>query len=179
MMITCQTLPDGYLVHQAEDLRWYPMRVERCFAPSYPEAGHLFVSPITDLSGNDLSYLCQEEAIQTCMKEASQEQRWKQQYWQALVLNSHLYPERCAHYRDIIQEATGAPPKVHRSQSCILIWVEASYCPVCFAYRPAFLIENTQTIEDALNEAAQRAYAEQGACGCSLDHQQQARLNAA
>jgi hypothetical protein len=31
MTTTQQTLPDGYLVYQADDQRWYPMRVERSF----------------------------------------------------------------------------------------------------------------------------------------------------
>src|SRR5205085_1844684 len=139
MMTTCQTLPDGYLVYQApDDHRWYPMQTERYFGQCSPETGHLMVSPLIDLYGNDLSYLHREEAVQACIEEASQKQRWQQQYWHDLMLNSNLYPERCAHYRDTIQEATGTPPEVHLSSSCILVWVGSSYCPVCSAFRPAF-----------------------------------------
>jgi hypothetical protein len=154
------TLPEGYGVAQFDDKRWYPIKIERWYDAERPE-GSLFV----DTFLSDLNYSHREEATRQCWEHAHREERRQRRDWENRAQQSNVYPERCAHYLEIIEELTGQEPRIvcWRWDTEVTVAVHPRCCFRCDSFHSLVLV-SALTIEDALEEAAQQVYASYVKC---------------
>src|SRR5579859_4792250 len=105
-------LPEGYGVAQLDDKQWYPLKIDRYYSADYPD-GTTHPETIWGEENQDLRYRRREDAVQVCWQLAQEEEERKCRKWEQLAQQSEVYPDRCVHYQDIIEETTGRTPLVY------------------------------------------------------------------
>ncbi|EFH86427.1 hypothetical protein [Ktedonobacter racemifer] len=158
-----QTLPSGYGVVHLEG-KWYPIKIEKIYPQEF-----VVLDPIYDDSINDAHFARRQEAVEACLHHEREEAQREQASWLRRAVESDVYPDRCAHYMDEIEALTGRRPYIRydygSSPYCVstVAYVYASWCPYCGAWQDGFYIYGL-TIDEALAQAAQEAYASRCCC---------------
>ncbi len=153
--MTSISLPDGYIV-ACIDRRWYPIKVERLHTIDNPD-GFLTLSPLFTFDGGDTTFADCAEAVQECWTQVHAQEAYEQEQWECLAAKSNVYPDRCTHYRDIIEEYTRHRPKIIRGWSSATVIMHSYQCLRCDVWHDQDIIE-ALTIEDALAQAAEACY---------------------
>lgn len=166
-------LPPDYAVIQLADQRWYPVRVDVYYAADTPEEGYRTLYLLHDIDGKVPGYQHQHEAVEECQKHAEADAYWERHNWEVMAIKSDVYPERCIHYQEEIAAITGHLPSVQRRSHDVQVYVFSQYCRFCLTEHPWFFT-TAFTIEDALEQAAQQAYASR--CACMRAQEERAQL---
>ena len=123
--------PEGFAVAHLPDGRYYPLRVERCYSAQHPD-GMLTLYPHSGRKGDDTaSFALRGEALTFCRELAALNAEAQRGHFEHMAVESDCYPERCAWYRDLIEEVTGNPPQIIRWHRCIWVIVPGYFCPTC------------------------------------------------
>lgn len=152
---------DTYTVAQI-DGRWYPLKVGYIYDESSAKIYHTFKT-LWDLDGNEASYDRRANAVEACHHDAEEQVIYEQSKWQRLAVQTNVYPDRCSHYREVIEEVTGYPPRVEDWFLCFGVIVRFAPCCHCQLKRGSLTV-SALTVDDALAEAAERAYTEAQVC---------------
>jgi hypothetical protein len=167
-----KNLPRGYAIAYIEG-KWYSLQAPRYYSADDPEGYIRF--DYLDQDDLALGFATQREAISAAQRLAFEAERKECERWERLVSNSDVYPERCVHYRDIIKEATGREPLVLRGLNDVVVHMVSPSCSL-YPMPISFLAVHAPTIEEALAEAAERAYADR--CLCELAQDEHLRATA-
>lgn len=168
-------IPADYAVVQLDDQRWYPVVIHRFNTdPSRPQTCSRSLSLTWFSYPSDHiphSYATRADAVRACQVLAHEEDRLDHYRWSKLTAATcDLYPERCAHYLDLIEELTGQMPEIDRSTGLVFVEVSISPCWYC-GRNPHFfdhVVASGPTIDEALHELTERVYAIMNhACRCS------------
>ncbi len=156
-----QDIPEGYAVIQLADNQWYPVRVERFYSDAYPD-GLLNLYPIR-LDEQEQHFSRRKEAVAYCQSDAALWEDLERRRYERKTVESNVYPERCIHYQEIIQDITGYPPMVDRFYDGVSVYVPGYHCASCGSYHP-HVVKEALTIEDALEACAEQVYAVNEQC---------------
>ncbi|GHO72618.1 hypothetical protein KSD_03890 [Ktedonobacter sp. SOSP1-85] len=168
-----QKLPPGYAVVQL-DGEWYPIKIEKM----HPEE-FISLDPIFDDALEDARFPRRQDAVEACLRHESDKIQREQTSWFWLAVYSDVYPDRCVHYIDEIEALTGRKPYIRyehgSSPYCysVVVNVYAGRCPHCRAWQDECYIYGL-TIDEALAQAAQEAYASRCRCQRIVEEHTQA-----
>jgi hypothetical protein len=159
--------PEGFAVAHLPDGRYYPLRVERCYSAQHPD-GMLTLYPHSGRKGDDTaSFALRGEALTFCRELAALNAEAQRGHFEHMAVESDCYPERCAWYRDLIEEVTGNPPQIIRWHRCIWVIVPGYFCPTCGLSHESICRAIALTVEEALAQAAEAVYAKYTCCCAS------------
>jgi hypothetical protein len=156
--------PEGFAIAELPDGRYYPLVVERFYSADHPD-GMLLLYTHIERKGDDIaSFALRGDALAFCkgMAEINAALEWGR--FEHVAVESDCYPERCAWYRDLIEEVTGSPPQIIRWYRCIWVTVLGYFCPACGLYHESVCTTVALTIEEALAQAADAVYARHTRC---------------
>jgi hypothetical protein len=171
-------LPEGYTIAFIEG-KWYPLHAVRFYSAGDPD-GSLAIGTMTDSKMSEdgtfpeLAFSKQQDALAACWQDARLEVSLEQERWQRLACESHVYPERCAHYVALIEQIRRKAPLIKRwsyPSYEVEVVVPSHHCPQCLITRSPFCT-TAATIEEALAEAAECVYA----LRCLCERMQDERL---
>jgi hypothetical protein len=162
--MSVKDLPAGYTVACIEG-KWYPLQARLRYGIDDPD-GYPDLTPLLSFPQLEaLSFSTQRNAILKCQEEAQEEEVQERENWERLTVKSDAYPERCAYYMDVIEQARGHVPIVYRYSFIpeVSVSVPGHYCSTCKQADWGFSVK-ALTIENALKEAAERVYTERCQC---------------
>lgn len=166
-------IPEGYALAQLHDGQWYPLEAERIwYGPEYPD-GILRLLPFNRQFqlGEEISFASRREALRHCEAEAKAREDAQRFDWQRLMVQSEVYPERCAWYRQMIEDVTGYAPAVRHWFTEITVFVPAYTCCHGCSYGPVGGW-GAWTIEEALADVAEQVYARMQTCARCMQQQE-------
>ncbi len=161
------TPPYGYAVVQLEDTQWYPLEVTRSYSGEHPD-GYIHLSLLSVRTQErefvEAHYTHREDALNHVRQYCDTEERWKREKWEHLTCESNVYPERCSHYRDLIQEIVGHAPTIvaYQWRGDVSVHVLPYQCP-CGAFHSLYWTSDA-TVEDVLQRAADYVYEHRCSC---------------
>lgn len=164
-----QSVPaSSYSVIQLEDRHWYPVHVNRFYSANAPDGTvSLDLLPPSSMSETYdvyIHYSRRSEAIKHCQRLTARDEEYEQSRWVHLTIESNLYPERCSHYIDLITQIAGQAPDIFRYTSHVSVYTPSFYCSRGELHH--WHQAQSDTIEDALEQATNLLYAEGCTCGC-------------
>lgn len=172
------TIPQGYAVVQLDDTQWYPLEILRFYSGDYPD-GDIRVTILHRSNENrewvPAHYPHRDDALHHVQAHALQEQRFDHLHWQQFTTKSDVYPERCRHFLDLIEEITGRIPNVHRWMSEVGVSIEKYTCS-CGTSHCSYWDSSQVTIEDALQRAAEYAYSHRCSCTATTAQEYEQRI---
>ena len=163
--MSIKDLPTDYTVAPIAG-KWYPLKVHRFYDADAPDGDIAFQKLYCDIT-----FQTQREAIAYCQQDAEIEEKIERLRYERLAQKSDVYPERCAHYADIIEQMTGQKPVITKLFREVMVTVSSGSCS-CGQMATPYIFASAFFLEDVLAEVAERVYA--GRCLC--EHMQDTRL---
>ncbi len=168
----------GYTVVQLDDKQWYPVEILRLYSAESPD-GDIRLSIVHTFNENrewvPACYPRRDGALQHAHTETVRQHYFEQLGWQKFTVTSDVYPERCFHFLELIQEITGHLPHVHRWLQEITVSIDAYHCS-CGRFHHRYWDSSQVTIEDVLQQAAEYAYSHRCSCTASTAYEYEQRL---
>ena len=155
--MSIKDLPTDYTVAPIAG-KWYPLKVHRFYDADAPDGDIAFQKLYCDIT-----FQTQREAIAYCQQDAEIEEKIERLRYERLAQKSDVYPERCVHYRGIIEEVTGYAPLVSRLFGGVQVYVPEYHCSYCATYHP-LVVREALVIEEALEACAEQVYTAQQCC---------------
>ena len=159
--MSIKDLPTDYTVAPVAG-KWYPLKVHRFYDADAPDGDIAFQKLYCDIT-----FQTQHGNVSVLPKKAKIERL----RYERLAQKSDVYPERCAHYADIIEQMTGQKPVITKLFREVVVTVAPGSCP-CGQKATPYIFASAFFLEDVLAEVAERVYA--GRCLC--EHMQDTRL---
>ncbi len=179
-MPTRQTLPHGYAVVQLDDKQWYPVHVTHYYDPHNPD-GTISLSSCLEMNQEkefrDVRYARREDALHYVQQQALNDEHNERHKWERVTIESDLYPERCVHALALIEEITGHTPTVRRWTHNVNVEIPSYKCS-CGKYHRSYWDDSQETIEDALQRAAEYLYEHRCCCTTTSVHEYEQRVAA-
>src|ERR1700730_2832751 len=97
-------LPAGYAVAQSHEKQWYALCEDRYYSIEYPEGIPFYLETCQDFDSFTYQYSRRAEAVQGFWRHARWQEAKEPEQVERLAAHSEVFPERCAHYLDIIEE---------------------------------------------------------------------------